>query len=287
MFGYVMPYKPELKIKEYDYYRSVYCGLCKSLKNNFGNLSRFLLNYDFVFLYLIINDKIKNYEYFKKESCIVHPTKRKVILVDNTLLEYTSYNLILLSYFKLYDDIIDDRQYVLYPIINILKKLIYDSNFYDTEKYNFIKNCIENQMNLEKIKCNRIDEISHYFSEILKLIFSYNNDVKLGQIGYFLGKWVYLIDAIDDFFDDLSKKRYNVLKYHFSDINNFEYIKSEMEILKISLLNYINEMKLQIDFELSPLVENIIDVGLYKKTIDVLDNFLNKYKELINNERSI
>jgi hypothetical protein len=33
MFGYVRPYRDELKVKDYELYRAVYCGLCHSLKS--------------------------------------------------------------------------------------------------------------------------------------------------------------------------------------------------------------------------------------------------------------
>ena len=36
MFGYVRPYKPELKVKEYELFRAAYCGLCWSLKEKYG-----------------------------------------------------------------------------------------------------------------------------------------------------------------------------------------------------------------------------------------------------------
>lgn len=31
MFGYIIPFKPELKIKEYEIFKAYYCGLCKAI----------------------------------------------------------------------------------------------------------------------------------------------------------------------------------------------------------------------------------------------------------------
>ncbi|MDQ9751364.1 DUF5685 family protein, partial [Acinetobacter baumannii] len=36
MFGYVVMNKPEMKFKDYDLYRTFYCGLCHELKDKYG-----------------------------------------------------------------------------------------------------------------------------------------------------------------------------------------------------------------------------------------------------------
>ena len=50
MFGYIRPNKPELLVKEYDLYKSAYCGLCKRMGKDYGRLSRLALSYDGTFL---------------------------------------------------------------------------------------------------------------------------------------------------------------------------------------------------------------------------------------------
>ena len=52
MFGYVIPRKSELRVREWESYRAYYCGLCKELGREYGFLSRFVLNYDLVLLAL-------------------------------------------------------------------------------------------------------------------------------------------------------------------------------------------------------------------------------------------
>lgn len=36
MFGYIMIDKPELKVKEFSRYKAYYCGLCRTLKEEYG-----------------------------------------------------------------------------------------------------------------------------------------------------------------------------------------------------------------------------------------------------------
>ena len=49
MFGYVVINKPELKFKEFDVYKSFYCGLCYSLRSRYGFVGQFTLSYDMTF----------------------------------------------------------------------------------------------------------------------------------------------------------------------------------------------------------------------------------------------
>ena len=73
MFGYVKPFKPHMRICEYDTYKAVYCGLCKILGKEYGFVSRMTLSYDFAFLGLMalaLNDSPAEIE---PQRCIAHP----------------------------------------------------------------------------------------------------------------------------------------------------------------------------------------------------------------------
>ena len=109
MFGYVTPLKPELKIREYEMFRGYYCGVCMHIKDNFGNIPRLALNYDMAFLGLLL-DALHNEEpniEFKK--CMAHPLKNKPMIINNKALEYTAAMNVSLVYYKLIDDVNDDK----------------------------------------------------------------------------------------------------------------------------------------------------------------------------------
>lgn len=278
MFGYVRPYIPELKVKDYEYYKAIYCGICKATKK-IDNISRILLNYDFVFLYLLLISIEREEEKITKQTCIIHPFKKRSILNNNYLLEYVSYNMILLSYFKINDDIDDDRKIWLIPIKHRLKSILIKSDFFSSENFSKISSYLLQQKQLEKNNCSNIDQISDNFANVLKIIFGYNDNHNLIKIGYYIGKWIYLIDALDDFFADLKENRYNVLKNTFCDLDNKEYIYQELDCIKISLFNYVEMMKKFIPDTSHPIVSNIVDIGLYSKTTIVIDKFISTYKE--------
>ena len=54
MFGYIVINQSEMKFKEYDVYRSYYCGLCQSLKERYGVLGQLSLNYDMTFILMLL-----------------------------------------------------------------------------------------------------------------------------------------------------------------------------------------------------------------------------------------
>ena len=91
MFGYVFPYKMELKIKDYEKFKAYYCGLCLSLKNNFGNLPRLSLNYDMTFLAILLDSLDKTKTHYNNHTCIVHPIKKRIFVVNNKALDYAAF----------------------------------------------------------------------------------------------------------------------------------------------------------------------------------------------------
>ena len=109
LFGYITPLKAELKVKDFGRFKCYYCGLCCQIKKQFGNIPRLSLNYDMTFLGLLLDGL--NPEEIKVDShiCMLHPTEKKTIVVDNKPLSYASAINIALFYYKLVDDVNDDK----------------------------------------------------------------------------------------------------------------------------------------------------------------------------------
>ena len=109
MFGYVTPLKPELKIREYEMFRGYYCGVCMHIKDTFGNLPRLTLNYDMAFLGLLLDALHNETPKIDFKRCMAHPLKKKPMIIDNKALEYTAAMNVSLVYYKLIDDVNDDK----------------------------------------------------------------------------------------------------------------------------------------------------------------------------------
>ena len=55
MFGYIVMNKPEIKFKDFDLYRSFYCGLCRELKSKYGISGQISLTYDMTFVVILLS----------------------------------------------------------------------------------------------------------------------------------------------------------------------------------------------------------------------------------------
>ncbi len=55
MFGYVRPLKGDLRVREYESFKAVFCGLCHSLSKNCGFAARFIVNYDLAFMAVLLS----------------------------------------------------------------------------------------------------------------------------------------------------------------------------------------------------------------------------------------
>ena len=109
MFGYVRVKHTELKVKEYEFYRGTYCGLCRSMGKCTGQCSRFALSYDFAFLALLRIAFDRTLVEFEQKRCLAHPLKKRNMMKPNPSLAYCSGAAALLNYHKIMDDLSDEK----------------------------------------------------------------------------------------------------------------------------------------------------------------------------------
>lgn len=217
MFGYVTIYKPELKIKDYETYKGVYCTLCKAMGKEYGVLSRCLLSYDGAF-YVLYKLGLNNEELeVNKSRCSFNPCKKCLkVSCKSDIYKLASAITVILSYFKLIDNIKDSNflkkfiLYLIYPYFALLKNKA-------KKKYNdvfeTIKNGMIEQFSVETENEISIDKSAHASAKMLGWLFSYGESEDVKQLsynfGYQLGRTVYFLDAFDDFEKDKATKSFN------------------------------------------------------------------------------
>ena len=173
MFGYVTPLKSELKVKEFEYFRSYYCGLCNEIKNQFGNIPRFCLNYDLTFIGFMLDGLFSDPLKLKEVKCIRHPGKKLIITAESQCLNYCADLSILLFDYKLKDNLEDDKSIK----SKFFKLLLSPSSKKSFNNLNTIADKISTNLNLisnfEKTKAfSSLDEISHPFGDIMACVLS-------------------------------------------------------------------------------------------------------------------
>lgn len=220
VFGYVKPYTPELKVKESEIYKAVYCTLCRELGRNFGFPARLTLSYDFTFLALLRLAMAPGCAGFSQGRCTVNPLKKCNFcnsVGDN--LDLVAAAGVMMMYYKLLDNIADGGFFkkIGYTIIRPIYAFPHRRaarRFPEIEAA--VAAYIRDQAALEKAHCAGIDRAAEPTAKALSYIFSLCADEEksrrvLERMGYLAGKWIYLIDALDDFEDDRKHGSYNVL----------------------------------------------------------------------------
>ena len=271
MFGYVRINKMDLTFREFDYYKGYYCGLCTYLKENHGEISRLSLNYDITFLIVILTALYKLDSDITYERCIANPLKKKMRIV-NEITEYAASMNILLSYYKLEDNLYDDngiKDKLAYELYKGKLKKAYEKY---PQKAEYIKQQLGNLRELEKQESKSIDKVSNTFGNLMGEIFVYKKDEyeqNLRNIGFNLGKYIYILDAYEDLEEDNKKGRYNP----FIDyIDKKEELKNKVDrLISMSLgMATKNIEQLNLEFNKS-IIDNIIYSGVYLRYKSILE----------------
>ena len=215
MFGYIGVNQPEMKIKDFTRYRQYYCGLCRALKEEHGLLGRLSLSYDMTFVAMVLSALYEPKDKVYRHRCPVHPW-RKQYFRENPYLSYTADMNILLTYFKCLDDWHDDHTVSRLLYAWILKPGMRKVRKKYPEKEALIRDRLEAIQNCENAGETQPDIPAGLFGDIMAELFVFRKDAweeDLRQMGFFLGKYIYLLDAWDDLVEDKKKGNYNVFLY--------------------------------------------------------------------------
>lgn len=211
MFGYVMINKPELKIKDYAEYRGYYCGLCKTLKQRYGRRGQMTLSYDMTFLTILLTGVYEPECIYSNERCILHPTSKHP-MVYNRYSEYAADMNILLSYYNFKDDWADDKSCKSLMAIKLLKASAARARVRYPRQARAIITYVKALKKVEDENVSDLDRAAGLTGTMLGEIFAYANDEwasTLRQMGFYLGKYIYLMDAYEDLEEDIKKGSYN------------------------------------------------------------------------------
>lgn len=275
MFGYINPDTPYLFKKDETLYKALYCGLCKSIGAGCGQRARTALTYDMAFTSALVHNIKGEDVKIEKARCVLHIFKRRPIAgTDETTVAIGCINT-LLAYYKLCDDKADgDKKGVLR---HLYKKGVKRAKKRYPEIFEIVDFQMKKQAELEKKNVSVIDEACEpsamMMQEISGQILGNFKTAYTDKLFYALGKWVYLIDALDDYDKDAKKKRYNVLFNAYGGKCRAEALKTgEKELIFIfdSLFADMREALANIKFYFNhDLTDNIILRGIPLKTRSV------------------
>lgn len=272
-------------MKEYEAFIGYYCGLCKTIKEKYTNAARFMLNYDCAVLSILLSSMSDDIPIVNRERCIANPLKKKTI-VRSSEAEYAAAVNIILGYGKIQDTAIDDKK-VTAHLLSLVYRRVRKKAGRDSEA--LTRQFDERMRNLhllEEQKSSSLDAVSSEFAHLLAAVFSlapydYIDAAAkktLRHFGYNLGRWIYIADAVNDLEKDHKKNSYNVfLQREYTDIaQHRKKIREEAAFnLNYSLAEACKAYELLDIKRDKPLLDNIMYLGLAKKTEDILKGEVN------------
>ena len=271
LFGYIRPFHPELKVKEYELYKSIYCGLCKCMGRRISCFSRLTLSYDIVFLVLLraaLNgDEIS----VSHGRCFVHPLKKRPYTEQNDSLIYCSNVSAILNYHKLRDDITDTRGIrrlgtrILLPAVKLMKNKADDLSELDAA----VGDCLDELAACEAEKTASVDKPADIFGKLLAAVCEYGldgyNKRIAHEIGIHVGRWIYIMDAADDYEDDKKSGSYNPLICINAQSDLEEKIKTSLIMELTQTEKALNLIEFN-DPSIENIMKNIIYLGMINST---------------------
>ena len=234
MFGYVRVQTGELRVREYRYYRGVYCGLCRAQGRCTGQCSRMTLSYDYVFLSLL-RMALQNGNpcadgsgtvRFERRRCLPHPLRRRLSLGAGEATDHVALCAAMLNYHKICDDRHDERIlsraglrafFLSLPLRGMYRRARRRAPELDAQLCEAM--CAFSKV--EKAGEASADAPAAAFGRVVSVLLSYGLDGSsktiAQHIGLHVGKWLYFADAVDDFAEDVQRDRYNPLRQLYGD----------------------------------------------------------------------
>lgn len=211
MFGYVTANKPELKIREFVRYKGFYCGLCRQLHKNHGRFGQLTLTYDMTFLVLLLTSLYEPETREYKKRCLIHPAKKQFMLI-NEVSDYAADMNILLTHDHLQDDWKDEKK--ISALLGM--KVFAGKKRHIIRKYPRQAEAVEHALaelaEREKEQCRDIDAAARPFGSLMAELFVWKEDPLqeiLRAFGFYMGKFIYIMDAYMDLEEDKKKNCYN------------------------------------------------------------------------------
>ena len=211
MFGYVTVNKPEIKFKDFDMYRSFYCGLCRELRERYGIPGQISLTYDMTFVVLLLSGLYEPPTQKGTSRCAVHPLKPQPVR-RNEITTYCADMNVILSYYKCMDDWQDERNPLRYAYARLLNAGGKKRMAGYPEKIRKIQDALLKLSRLEKQGETDVDRVAGCSGQIMEEVFAFRKDVweaSLRRMGFYLGKFIYILDAYDDVEKDAENGNYN------------------------------------------------------------------------------
>jgi hypothetical protein len=243
MFGYVIPDKDNMYIKDFNVFQAYYCGLCKALSKTGSQITRLCTNYDTAFYNVLLHALTNTKVGVTKKICFYNGRKKVVADADELTLKVADIS-VLLVYYNVVDDVNDGKKSRIFIKWRLgARKRAAAKRLPQIDK--LMKESFSRLDELEKQKCADIDRVADCFASLMRDITKLlvPTDCEIDTFTYNMGRLVYLLDAVDDIEEDTQKNRFNVLLLNYGLCDNKEeYLRKNADELGFLLRSTYNKM---------------------------------------------
>lgn len=269
MFGYVVPLSGELRVRELNVYRAYYCGLCRALKSEYRKTA--VLNFDSVFLYLLADSLRTEEKQPERVRCAANPLKKRIAVVSPAARFAADIN-ILMAHYSAEDHVRDGKLGMRFARA-FLKKAFLKAKSRRKTIVRVAEETIAQLVQLEKEASPNTDAVADSYARLLGTVMMDADVLEshiLYDLGYSLGRWIYLIDAAEDWEEDMQKGNYNVYACKYGSPN--KEVRSQIEQSLYYSLAQAGEALRRLEIRRNKaLLENIIYLGCREQTKMVLE----------------
>ncbi len=264
MFGYVTVHQSELKVREYETYRASYCGLCHSLKKRHGRIGQMTLSYDMTFIALLLTGLYEPQTLNGSGRCLAHPLQLHHYR-ENSYFDYAADMNVMFTWYKCLDDWNDERKPGRWLFAQALRPKMKKIRRLYPEKTELVERELDALSRMEREGICDVDRTAGHFGEIMAELFVYREDEwkqTLRRMGFYFGKFIYLMDAYEDIEDDLKHGRYNPL----ADLYRKDTFEEDcQEILKMMMAETSRAFEQLPILEDAEILRNILYAGVWTR----------------------
>lgn len=221
MFGYVRPSQNRLSAHDEELFESVYCGLCHELGRKYGFSARFVLNFDFTFLAILLSEAGE--PECTSCRCIAHPCRARCVMTHAQSLETAADHSIVLAWWQLRDHIADHGLFrsLPYRLASLFLRRAYRKARSCAPSFDeAVQRHLAELSACERECCASVDRAAEPFAALMADMAAVVPDGPrrrvMAELFYHLGRWIYLVDAADDLKKDVANSCYNPLRYRYA-----------------------------------------------------------------------
>jgi hypothetical protein len=294
MLGYVRADVAELRVREHQYYRALYCGLCHRMGKCTGQCSRMTLSYDFVLLAALRLSLTKENPTIKQKRCMVHPLRKRPTAEPCEALDFCADASALLTYHKLLDDLQDEKGFKRLRAWSVRPFLVRGYRRAKRRRQTLdvaIADRLATLSALERdtLQVHGADEFAACFGDLMAAVFADGLEgvsKRLAQtIGRAVGRWIYLADAADDFLEDCRRGRFNPYRGVFGERPSVRELENLRLAMTAILCEAENALSLMDDYptpELREILANILYLGMPNKAREITEHLTAEFAEADN-----